>query len=636
MKNMKKIALMLAVCMTAFSYAACGAENADYTSNWKGSTQDALFPDEYADNGVDHDFAMEGAIAETAPEAVQDELPNDEAYSEITENAFISTADQPTSTFSIDVDTASYANVRRMIQNGTYDNIPDAVRIEEMINYFHYDYPEPEENIPFSVTTELSPCPWNEQNQLMLIGLQAKQLDLTSRVPMNLVFLIDVSGSMYGEDRLGLVQKALTMLSGELNENDRISIVTYAGFESVVLEGASGADTSAIVNAIEQLESGGSTAGEAGIKKAYEIAEKYFIPDGNNRILLATDGDLNVGISSAEELKALVEEKRESGVNLSVLGFGYGNLKDVNLETLADNGNGNYAYIDSELEAKKVLVQEMGGTLYTVAKDVKLQLAFDPETVQSYRLIGYENRVLANEDFENDAVDAGEIGAGHSVTALYELVPNETESDHLFKLSMRYKEPDGVQSLLKETDVSTTECYSEQRKKNSSFAAAVAEFGMLLKNSNYAGNACYQQIQQLLSESDLQDEFRIEFSDLADMACAEGLIPEESSVLSENQTIPEESFVSSGNVTAYANGNAVDFPEPEKFKALVELYADQAQPVETVPEGVTLQNAINGIYVVLDNMRFFITDDGDDLMIIDQQKLSMPEIIRDELIRLLS
>ncbi|MBR1554210.1 MAG: von Willebrand factor type A domain-containing protein, partial [Oscillospiraceae bacterium] len=404
MKKLRKTALLTVICLTAVFYNACGASDGNYSSpsiaanNSKSASQDNAGGTPAYEQSADAE--AEGG----------EQFFNTEEYAQIVENGFINTAEENTSTFSIDVDTASYSNVRRMIQDGYYDNIPQAVRIEEMINYFNYDYPVPEDDSPFSVTTELSSCPWNQNNQLMLIGLQADKIDLSSRVPMNLVFLIDVSGSMYGEDRLGLVQKAVNMLAENLNENDRVSIVTYAGYESVVLEGVAGNDTQQITDAINNLTAGGSTAGEAGIKKAYAIAEKYFIQGGNNRVLLATDGDLNVGVSSSEELKTLVEKERDTGVNLSVLGFGSGNLKDEKLETLADNGNGNYAYIDSELEAKKVLIQEMGGTLYTVAKDVKLQLEFNPETVQSYRLIGYENRVLANEDFNNDKVDAGEIG----------------------------------------------------------------------------------------------------------------------------------------------------------------------------------------------------------------------------------
>ena len=445
-----------------------------------------------------------------------------ESYAPITENGFKKTAAEPLSTFSVDVDTASYSNVRRMLRSGT--EVPsDAVRIEEMINYFHYSYPSPTDGAPLSVTTEMYDCPWNTDNQLFLVGLQAEQIDMTERKPMNLVFLVDVSGSMYTADKLPLVQNAINMLAPELNENDRISIVTYAGYETVVLEGCSGADQNAITEAINSLQAGGSTAGEAGIRKAYEIAEKNFIPGGNNRVMLATDGDLNVGMSTPEELKQLVEEKRDSGVFLSVLGFGTGNIKDDNMETLADNGNGAYAYIDSELEARKVLVQEMGGTLYTVAKDVKLQLGFEPEMVESYRLIGYENRLLANEDFANDAVDAGEIGSGHSVTALYELVmtdkgkaeiwDEEVFEDPMLTVSMRYKAPDGDESQLREYPIAVKDCRTDHIGKNLAFAAAVTEFGMLVGDRERY-NASYNQIQELLSQTDIQDSYRQEFAEL--------------------------------------------------------------------------------------------------------------------------
>lgn len=449
---------------------------------------------------------------------------NTESYAPITENSFKKTAEDPLSTFSVDVDTASYSNVRRMLRSG--ETVPaDAVRIEEMINYFHYSYPAPTDGAPLSVTTEMYDCPWNTDNQLFLVGLQAEKIDMSARQPMNLVFLVDVSGSMYSADKLPLVQRAITMLAPELNENDRISIVTYAGCESVVLEGCSGANQTDITDAINSLSAGGSTAGEAGIRKAYEIAEKYFIEGGNNRIMLATDGDLNVGMSSPEELKKLVEEKRRSGVFLSVLGFGTGNIKDDNMETLADNGNGSYAYIDSELEARKVLVQEMGGTLYTVAKDVKLQLEFAPEMVDSYRLIGYENRLLANEDFANDAVDAGEIGSGHSVTALYELVLTEqgkqaaaapeTSDNSLLTVSMRYKAPDGDESQLREYPIAARDCRTPQIGRNLAFAAAVTEFGMIVGDRERY-HASYDQIQSLLSQTDIQDSYRQEFAELVE------------------------------------------------------------------------------------------------------------------------
>ncbi len=457
---------------------------------------------------------------------------NTEEYNTIVENSYKSVAAEPLSTFSIDVDTASYTNLRRMINDGR-DIIPNAIRIEEMINYFRYDYPEPNEGEPFSVTTELTDCPWNEDTQLMLIGLQAEEVDMSDRAPMNLVFLIDVSGSMYSADKLPLVQKSFTLLTENLTARDRISIVTYAGEDKVVLEGADGNDQAAVLEAINELTAGGSTAGAAGITTAYKIAEKYFISGGNNRIILATDGDLNVGISSEAELTDLVEEKRESGVFLSVLGFGSGNIKDNKMEALADNGNGNYAYIDSLIEAKRVLVEEMGGTLVTVAKDVKIQVEFNPAYIKGYRLVGYENRMLAAEDFEDDTKDAGEIGAGHSVTALYEVVPVDSpmelasadlkyesseaagvENGELLTVALRYKEPDGDESKLLEYPVEEA-AYSSEMSDNIAFAAAVAEFGLVLRESEYKGTADCESVLELLAQCDIDnDSYKTEFEQL--------------------------------------------------------------------------------------------------------------------------
>ena len=406
---------------------------------------------------------------------------------------------------------------------------PDSVRVEEFINYFSYDYSEPTTDDPFSVTTELSDCPWNDEAKLLLVGLKAKDIDMSRREPLNLVFLIDVSGSMFSEDKLPLVQKSFTMLTENLGEDDRISIVTYAGEDKVVLKGTSGADKEKIIEAINSLEASGSTYGEAGINRAYELAEKYFIEGGNNRVLLATDGDLNVGLSTEEELTKLIEKKRESGVFLSVLGFGTGNLKDDRMEALADKGNGNYAYIDSELEAKKVLVEEMAGTLYTVAKDVKIQVEFNLANVLGYRLVGYENRALADRDFADDTKDAGEIGAGHTVTALYELILNDgsaynpdlkyrsTEEqsvspaeqgeygDELLTVSLRYKQPDGDNSKLLSVPVSK-DAYTAQMPANLTFAAAAAEFGMVLKNSAYKGTASCGQILEIIENYNYQSD----------------------------------------------------------------------------------------------------------------------------------
>ncbi|MBQ8780274.1 MAG: VWA domain-containing protein [Oscillospiraceae bacterium] len=495
--------------------------------------------DDYDSKGMAGGVLNSPIVEEEAPaedadvEFIIDEIPsenyyNTEEYNAIVENSYKSVVSEPLSTFSIDVDTASYTNLRRMITEG-YGIVPSAIRIEEMINYFDYDYPAPKADEPFSVTTEISDCPWNKDTKLMMVGLQADEIDLSEREPMNLVFLIDVSGSMYSEDKLPLVQKSFCMLTENLNERDRISIVTYAGYDQVVLEGAEGSQREAINNAINALEAGGSTAGADGINTAYKIAEKYFIEGGNNRIILATDGDLNVGISSESDLTDLVEKKRESGVFLSVLGFGTGNIKDNKMEALADNGNGNYSYIDSELEAKKVLVEEMGGTLFTVAKDVKLQLEFNPQYVKGYRLIGYENRALAAEDFADDTKDAGEIGAGHSVTALYEVVMNDSgmefsssdlkyqetaqgeDNGEYLTVSIRYKEPDGDTSKLLEYPV-TEAAYSGTMSENMTFAAGVAEFGLVLRNSEYKGTATCQSILTMLADYDYSyDEYKDEF-----------------------------------------------------------------------------------------------------------------------------
>lgn len=461
--------------------------------------------------------------------AYQPEPYQAEEYSYISENGYKNVADEPLSTFSVDVDTAAYSNVRRMIQAG--DAIPaDAVRIEEMINYFDYDYPEPEGNAPFSVTTEYGDCPWNEESRLMLIGLKAKEIDFSRRPAANFVFLLDVSGSMYSDDKLPLVQKSFAMLAENLDKSDRVSIVTYAGYESVVLDGTPGDRISQIADALESLEAGGSTAGEAGIRRAYDLARKHFIPGGINRVILATDGDLNVGIRSEGELVRLIKEQKESGVHLSVLGVGTGNLKDNKLEALADNGDGNYNYIDSIFEAKKVLVDEMGGTLVTVAKDVKIQVEFNPSQVAGYRLVGYENRLLNQEDFHNDKVDAGEIGSGHTVTALYEILPAagnsgaqqpelkyQTQgtpkgSSELLTVSLRYKAPNGDTSKLLSYPVES-DSFREELSENLRFAAAVAEFGMVLRDSENRGSATMDSVMELAEgcvHGD-SDDYRKEF-----------------------------------------------------------------------------------------------------------------------------
>ncbi|MGN0593700.1 MAG: VWA domain-containing protein, partial [Hominimerdicola sp.] len=427
----KFLAACTAIVMTMGMLSSCGSGGNSESYSVKSDSNEYYTEN----NNTKYQLAETDDFEEnTIMGEMEIEMGNNEEYAQVEKNDYKLVSEYPLSTFSTDVDTASYTNVRRMINDGEEINT-DAVRVEEFINYFKYDYPQPDSEA-VGITTDLTDCPWNSEAKLMLVGMQAKAVE-TKDIPMNLVFLIDVSGSMMDDNKLPLVQQAFSMLAENLGEEDRISIVTYAGEEKVVLEGASGSNPSKIIDAINQLEAGGSTAGEAGINKAYELAEANFIEGGNNRVILATDGDLNVGVSSTEELTALVEEKRETGIALSVLGFGSGNLKDDRLEALADNGNGNYSYIDSLEEAERVLVTEMSGTLFTVAKDAKIQVEFNPANVYSYKLIGYENRALADEDFNDDTKDAGDIGAGQQVTALYEIIladgTNMTDSDIALK-----------------------------------------------------------------------------------------------------------------------------------------------------------------------------------------------------------
>lgn len=454
---------------------------------------------------------------------------NTEEYNAEKETGFAKASVSPLSTFSADVDTASYSNLRRMIEEGrSLEEIPEgAVRIEEILNYFDYDYNLPEGDEPFGVTTQMADCPWNEDNKLLVIGLKSEEIDFSESSSSNLVFLLDVSGSMDEQDKLPLLQRAFGVLAENLTEKDRVSIVTYAGDDRVLLEGVHGDETEKIRDVLNDLEAGGSTNGSKGIETAYELAEEYFIEGGNNRVILATDGDLNVGTTSESELVNLIEEKRESGIYLTVLGFGTGNIKDNKMEALADNGNGNYAYIDSLGEAKKVLVEEMGATLVTVAKDVKLQVEFNPEKVSEYRLIGYENRRLDTQDFEDDTKDAGEIGAGHTVTALYEIVPAQggakTESDLKYSetvtngsdewltVSVRYKEPEEEVSILLEYPVDES-VYTENPSDDWKFAAAAAEFGLVVTDSDYKGEASLKNVKSVLKELDIEDdEYKEEF-----------------------------------------------------------------------------------------------------------------------------
>jgi len=460
---------------------------------------------------------------------------NTEDYDDIVENRFLSTIENALSTFSIDVDAASYSNVRRFLQMG---QLPPAgaVRIEEMINYFHYDYPQPKNGDPFSINTELANCPWNPAHKLVLVGLQGKKIPVENLPASNIVFLIDVSGSMMEENKLPLVKTSMKLLVDQLREQDKVSLVVYAGNAGLVLPPTSGANKSTIKDAIDKLEAGGSTAGGEGIRLAYKTAKENFLKTGNNRVILCTDGDFNVGASSDDALISMIEEERKSGVFLTVLGFGMGNYKDNKMEKLADKGNGNHAYIDGLNEAKKVLVSEFGGTLFTIAKDVKLQVEFNPSKVQAYRLIGYENRLLNKEDFNNDKKDAGELGSGHTVTALYELIPvgvkNEfaesvdklkylqpnqapanAGSNELMTVKFRYKKPDGDVSKLIEHPVEENPFLLDAASANFRFAAAVAEFGMLLRNSEFKQSSSYNNAWQMAKEALGKDEegYRSEF-----------------------------------------------------------------------------------------------------------------------------
>ncbi|MFN8654179.1 MAG: von Willebrand factor type A domain-containing protein [Gemmatimonadales bacterium] len=434
-----------------------------------------------------------------------------EEYHRIYENRFLEAASNPLSTFSIDVDAASYSNVRSFLNENTLPPA-DAVRVEEFINYFPYDYPEPTDRHPFSVTLERSACPWNTEHQLLLVGLQGKHLDPEELPPSNLVFLLDVSGSMDEPNKLPLVKRAFELMVPRLRPQDRVAIVVYAGAAGLVLPSTPGSHKQEILAALNRLEAGGSTAGAEGIQLAYDVARRYFKSAGNNRVILATDGDFNVGPSSESELIRIIEKEREDGIFLTVLGFGTGNLRDAMMEQLADKGNGHYAYVDGEREARKVFVDELSGTLLTIAKDVKLQLEWNPLRVKSYRLVGYENRVLAKEDFDDDRKDAGDMGAGHSVTALYEIVPARFEeelsenptgqlryqnvalsdqarlSNEWLTLKLRYKDPKASASRL----LSRALTDDDQRRRPSEtfrFASAVAEFGLLLRDSEFRGNA---------------------------------------------------------------------------------------------------------------------------------------------------
>jgi Ca-activated chloride channel family protein len=463
--------------------------------------------------------------------------PNTESYAGLEENPFESPQKSPLSTFSIDVDNASYTNIRRFINEG--QKVPkDAVRVEEMMNFFKYNYPQPEGQHPFSINTELSDSPWNKNCQLLKIGLQGKNIPMTNLPASNLVFLIDVSGSMDESNKLPLLKESMKILVKELRPQDKVSIVVYAGSAGVVLEPTSGDEKDDILEAFDNLSAGGSTAGGEGIELAYKLAQENFIKEGNNRVIIATDGDFNVGASSDVEMEKLIEEKRKSGVFLTVLGYGMGNFKDSKMEILADKGNGNYAYIDNIQEANRFLGKEFKGSMFAIAKDVKIQIEFNPKHVQAYRLIGYENRKLNAEDFKNDKIDAGELGSGHTVTALYEIIPTGVESDYvpsdlkytkvsqndsgngneLATIKFRYKKPDGDKSIEMVSTIGTKKVALGESSSDFKFTTAVAWFGLKLRDSKFIANSSTSDIKKLAKSglSNDEDGYKAEFIRLVD------------------------------------------------------------------------------------------------------------------------
>ncbi len=514
------------VCLVLFSliFSACGG--ASESSNSGTATSDKSVTERTQPISTNAANTAANAVGSSTDSFADSESPSGERYAEITENPFLEASRAPLSTFSIDVDTASYANVRRFLSDG---QLPpkDAVRIEEMINYFEYDYPQPVGNVPFSVTTETAACPWNTKHKLVQIGLQGKKVSLDNTPAANLVFLLDVSGSMNSPDKLPLLKESLRLMVNQLKPQDRVAIAVYAGSSGTVLPSTPAGSKGEIIAALDRLEAGGSTNGGQGIQLAYSLAENNFVRGGNNRVILATDGDFNVGLTSDDELVRLIEQKRKSGIFLSVLGFGRGNLNDSMMEKLADKGNGNYAYIDTRDEARKALGEQVAGTLYTIAKDVKIQVEFNPALVAGYRLIGYENRLLANRDFFDDRKDAGEIGAGHSVTALYEVVPagQKIENDgielkysqiqpsggrfgsELMTVKLRYKEPDGSTSKLLTTGVLNSDKTAAAASDNLRFASAVAQFGLILRDSKYKQDASFGNARSLI-ESSLQSDLK--------------------------------------------------------------------------------------------------------------------------------
>ena len=551
---MKKwIALCVALALTATLLSGCMLTDLLDVLTASNRTYEVEMSDEPMDDGLYlyepaeayeyESYAMSGVLASNAKMTSMgyyDDFSdfNTEEYAAIQENGFRKVATDPLSTFSADVDTASYCNLRRMLNDDWYaGEIPSgAVRVEEMLNYFRYDYAAPKGDDRFGVTAQIADCPWNPANKLLLLGVRAADAPQIADDGSNLVFLIDVSGSMDYSNKLDLAKQAMTMLVDELTENDTVSIVTYASGEKIIIEGANPVkDKAKLLTAIDSLYANGSTNGQRGLAQAYEVAMRYLRPKGNNRVIMCSDGDLNVGMTSESDLHDYVSEKKETGIYLSVLGFGDGNYKDTKMETLADDGNGNYYYIDSILEARKVLCEELTQTLYAVADDVKFQVEFNPAKVSEWRQIGYENRALDNQDFEDDKKDAGEVGSGACVTVMYELVPaTEGASDGGLKyqssslteaaqggewltLSTRYKAPGGETSQL-QTDVIDDTAMSDAPSGDFLFAAAVAEFGMILSDSAHKGNASYDTVLELLKQAPLNDAYREEFFSLVKIA----------------------------------------------------------------------------------------------------------------------
>lgn len=525
---MKMKSTILAASVVAVLLSGCSKKSEEAVSD-VAATEVVATDSSYEQAAVAAD-----ASAEVAAYGAEE---NTENYQKNEQNTVKSVAKEPISTFSVDVDTGSYANVRRFLtQDQTLPPV-DAVRVEELINYFNYHYPQPTGTHPFSVNTETVDSPWQANAKVIRIGIQAKNIDQKQLPPANLVFLVDVSGSMDEEKKLPLVKKTLTILTEQLRPQDKVTLITYSGHEEVVLEATSGNEKSKILNAINALSASGSTSGESAIQMAYKEAQKSFIKNGINRILIATDGDFNVGITDFDTLKNMIAEKRKTGISFTTLGFGRGNYDEQLMEQLADAGDGNYSYIDNENEAKKVLKQQLSSTLATVAQDVKLQVEFNPATVKEYRLIGYENRMLNQEDFNNDKVDAGDIGAGHTVTALYEIIPvgqkgwladsryqNEakkagSQTEYAY-LNLRYKLPNTTKSILLTQPIAAKTKAITQASADTRFALAVASYGQQLKGAKYSGAMGWNEILQLAQSAKQPDEFglKAEFIDLVKKA----------------------------------------------------------------------------------------------------------------------